>query len=47
MVMTLDIKIVNTSQTIKDFFSYKSLIIILLLFIVLFFIQEDQIEYFV
>jgi NADH:ubiquinone oxidoreductase subunit 6 (subunit J) len=41
MVMTLDIKIANVSQKIQDFFSYKSLIVLLLLLNLLIFLQED------
>ena len=41
MVMTLDIKIANVSQKIHDFFSYRSILAILLLLNVLLFIQED------
>ena len=41
MVMTLDIKIANVSQKIQDFFSYKSVVGILLLLNLLFFLQED------
>lgn len=43
MVMTLDIKIANVSQKIQDFFSYRSIIAILLLLNLLLFIQEDYI----
>jgi NADH-quinone oxidoreductase subunit J len=41
MVMTLDIKSVNVSQKIQDFFSYRSIIILLLLLNILIFLQED------
>jgi len=41
MVMTLDIKISNTTQQLRDFFSYKSFIIVLLLLNSLIFLQED------
>jgi NADH-quinone oxidoreductase subunit J len=43
MVMTLDIKIANVSQKIQDFFSYRSIIAILLLLNLLLFVQEDYI----
>jgi NADH-quinone oxidoreductase subunit J len=43
MVMTLDIKIANVSQKVQDFFSYKSIIAILLLLNLLIFLQEDYI----
>ncbi len=41
MVMTLDIKIANVSQKIQDFFSYRSLIVLLFLLNILLFLQED------
>ena len=41
MVMTLDIKIANVSQKIQDFFSYKSIVVLLLLLNLLIFLQED------
>jgi NADH-quinone oxidoreductase subunit J len=41
MVMTLDIKIANVSQKFQDFFSYKSIIVLLLLLNLLIFLQED------
>ena len=40
MVMTLDIKIANVSQKIQDFFSYKSVVGILLLLNLLFFFLQ-------
>lgn len=43
MVMMLDIKIANTSQKVKDFFSYRSILIFLLLLNILLFLQEDYI----
>lgn len=41
MVMTLDIKIANISQKIQDFFSYKSIVILILLLNTLLFLHED------
>ena len=41
MVMTLDIKIANVSQQIQDFFSYRSLILFLILINLLIFLHED------
>lgn len=41
MVMTLDIKTVNVSQKIQDFFSYRSIIVLLLLLNLLIFLPED------
>ena len=41
MVMTLDIKIVNISQKIQDFFSYRSFVILILIVNLLLFLQED------
>lgn len=41
MVMTLNIKIANVSQKIQDFFSYRGVILILLLLNLLIFLQED------
>ena len=41
MVMTLDIKIANISQKIQDFFSYKSVVVLLLLLNLLIFLHED------
>jgi NADH-quinone oxidoreductase subunit J len=41
MVMTLDIKIANVTQKIQDFFSYRSIIILLLLLNILIFFHED------
>lgn len=41
MVMTLDIKIANVSQKVQDFFSYRSIIVLLLLLNLLIFLQED------
>lgn len=43
MVMTLDIKIANISQKIQDFFSYKSILVLIILFNILLFLQEDYI----
>jgi len=43
MVMTLDIKIANVSQKIQDFFSYRSIVAILLLLNLIIFVQEDYI----
>jgi NADH-quinone oxidoreductase subunit J len=43
MVMTLDIKISNVSQKFQDFFSYRSLIIFLILLNLLVFLHEDYI----
>jgi NADH:ubiquinone oxidoreductase subunit 6 (subunit J) len=43
MVMTLDIKISNVSQKFQDFFSYKSLIIFLILLNLLIFLNNDYI----
>jgi len=41
IIMTLDIKNYNISQKFYDFFSYKSLILILFLINILIFLQED------
>ena len=41
MVMTLDIKIANVSQKVQDFFSYKSIVVLLLLLNFLIFLQND------
>jgi len=41
IVMTLDIKIVNVSQKIQDFFSYKSILVLLILLNLLIFLHED------
>lgn len=41
MVMTLDIKIANVSQKIQDFFSYRSIVVLLLLLNILIFLHED------
>lgn len=41
MVMTLDIKIANVSQKIQDFFSYRGILLVLLLLNLLIFLQED------
>lgn len=41
MVMTLDIKTTNVSQKIQDFFSYKSIVVLLLLLNILIFLQDD------
>jgi NADH-quinone oxidoreductase subunit J len=43
MVMTLDIKISNISQRFQDFFSYRSLIIFLILLNLLLFFNSDYI----
>ena len=43
IVMTLDIKVANISQKIQDFFSYKSIPVLLLLINLLLFLQEDYI----
>lgn len=43
MVMTLDIKIANISQKISDFFSYRGILVIILLINLIIFIQEDYI----
>jgi NADH-quinone oxidoreductase subunit J len=44
VVMMLDIKVVNTSQKIKDFFSYRNLITGLILIFLLIFINEDTLS---
>lgn len=41
MVMTLDIKVANVSQKLQDFFSYRSVVVILLLLNLLLFLQDD------
>jgi len=41
--MTLDIKIINISQSIQDFFSYRSLILFILLLNILLFLEKDYI----
>jgi len=41
MVMTLDIKIANVSQKLQDFFSYRSIVVLLILLNLLIFLQED------
>ena len=46
MVMTLDIKISNVSQKFQDFFSYRSLIVFLILLNLLVFLNEDYIYIF-
>ena len=43
MVMTLDIKISNVSQKFQDFFSYRSLVLFLILLNLLVFLHEDYI----
>ena len=43
MVMTLDIKISNVSQRFQDFFSYRSLVLFLILLNLLVFLHEDYI----
>ena len=43
MVMTLDIKISNVSQKFQDFFSYRSLIVFLILLNLLVFLHDDYI----
>jgi NADH-quinone oxidoreductase subunit J len=46
MVMTLDIKISNVSQKFQDFFSYKSVIVFLILLNLFIFLNEDYIYLF-
>jgi len=46
MVMTLDIKISNVSQKFQDFFSYKSVIVFLILLNLFIFFNEDYIYLF-
>lgn len=41
MVMTLDIKTANISQKFQDFFSYRSIIVLLILLNLLVFLNED------
>lgn len=43
IIMMLDIKIINTGQKFKDFFSYKNIIIALILIELLYFLNEDHI----
>ena len=43
MVMTLDIKVANISQKFLDIFSYKSIIVLLVLLNLIIFLQEDYI----
>ena len=46
MVMTLDIKISNISQKFQDFFSYRSIIILLILFNLFIFLNEEYVYMF-
>lgn len=41
IIMMLDIKILNTTQSIKDFFSYKNIVLAFILIELLLFLNED------
>jgi NADH-quinone oxidoreductase subunit J len=44
IVMMLDIKVINTAQKLKDFFSYRNLITVLVLILVLMTVNDDVIN---
>lgn len=44
IIMMLDIKVVNTAQKLKDFFSYRNIILVFTLILLLIFINDDILD---